>query len=147
MSLKTWEKNGWLRRHKTSPREIQDLLRLVARDLSYCEATGLSADWKFNIAYNASLQIATIALATSGYRTSRTAHHFRTLQSLAFTLKLPSAQIDQLDHFRKKRNTSDYEQADLISDQEVREMASLARELRQKLLLWLKPKFPDQSFQ
>jgi len=51
--------------------------------------------------------------------------------------------IDQLDHFRKKRNTSDYEQADLISDQEVQEMIALSQELKKKLLNWLQVKHPE----
>lgn len=141
MTLKTWENNGWLLRHKTSPQEIRDLLRIATRDLSDCETQGLSPDWRFNIAYNAALQTATAALAASGYRTS-SAHHFRTLQSLTFTLTLSTQRVDQLDHFRKKRNTNDYEQADMISDQEVGEMIALARELKQKLLEWLRLKHP-----
>ena len=33
MSLKEWESNGWLRKHKTSKQEIADLLEIVDRDL------------------------------------------------------------------------------------------------------------------
>jgi len=33
MSLRQWADNGWLRPHKTSAKEISDLLRIVERDL------------------------------------------------------------------------------------------------------------------
>jgi hypothetical protein len=47
------------------------LLHIADRDLKDCEAGGLSADWKLNIAYNAALQAATAALAASGYQAAR----------------------------------------------------------------------------
>ena len=33
MTLKEWQNYGWLRPHQTSPQEIQDLLKIVDRDL------------------------------------------------------------------------------------------------------------------
>jgi hypothetical protein len=33
MTLPSWLENGWLRRHKTSKKEIADLLKIVDRDL------------------------------------------------------------------------------------------------------------------
>jgi hypothetical protein len=32
MSLQQWANNGWLRVHQTSPKEIQDLLKIVEYD-------------------------------------------------------------------------------------------------------------------
>ncbi len=55
MSLADWERNGWLTAHRTSPNEIRDLLAVVDRDLADSAASGLSADWRMNIAYNAAL--------------------------------------------------------------------------------------------
>jgi len=86
MSLEDWLKNGWLVEHKTSPLEIAELLAIVNRDLSDCQVKGLDPDWKLNIAYNAALQAATAALATSGYRASREAHHYRVIQTLVLTI-------------------------------------------------------------
>lgn len=48
MSLQPWASNGWLRPHKTSPEEIQDLLAIVKRDLADAEGN-ISADWQFGI--------------------------------------------------------------------------------------------------
>ena len=61
MSLNDWEKNGWLVKHKTSKKEIQNLLEIIKRDLRDSKVRAISADWRFAIAYNAALQCCTIA--------------------------------------------------------------------------------------
>ena len=43
MSLEQWAKNGWLRSHKSSAREITNLLGIVDRDLKDAEGK-ISAD-------------------------------------------------------------------------------------------------------
>ena len=68
MSLKGWRDNGWLRQCKTSAQEITGLLALVERDLAVAASREVSTDWRFNIAYNAGLQLATLVLYAAGYR-------------------------------------------------------------------------------
>jgi hypothetical protein len=43
------------------------MLGLVDRDLSDASREEISMDWRFNIAYNAALQLATIVLYARGY--------------------------------------------------------------------------------
>ncbi len=133
MSLNEWLKNGWLIEHQTTQREIVDLFRIVDRDLKDCEVTRLSPDWRFNIAYNAALQCAKAALATAGYRPTRESHHYRLIYSLAYTIQADDKLIIQFDMFRKKRNISDYLRAGEVSDQEVMEMITLAKKLRNRV--------------
>ena len=142
ISLRDWLKNGWLIEHQTSPREIVDLLSIADRDLDNCQTAGLSPDWKLNIAYNAALQMATAALAAVGYRAARDAHHYRVIQSLAYTIRADARLITQFDGFRKKRNISDYERAGVVSDQEVKEMLILAGNLRASVIKWLHTNHP-----
>jgi len=143
MSLKDWQLNGWLIAHKTSPQEIADLLAVADRDLNDCKASGLSADWRLNIAYNAALQAATAALAACGYRAVREAHHYRVIQSLVYTIDLSSSVVTQFDAFRKKRNIGGYERAGMTSDQEADEMFSLAKNIREKVENWLHRNYPE----
>ena len=143
MSLKDWQLNGWLIAHKTSPQEIADLLAVADRDLNDCKASGLSADWRLNIAYNAALQAATAALAACGYRAVREAHHFRVIQSLVYIIDLSSTVVTQFDAFRKKRNIGGYERAGMTSDQEADEMFSLAKNIREKVENWLHRNYPE----
>lgn len=143
MSLKNWQLNGWLANHETSPQEITDLLSVADRDLQDCTVSGLSADWRLNIAYNAALQSATAALAACGYRAVREAHHFRVIQSLVYTIDLPATVVTQFDFFRKKRNIGGYERAGMISDHEADEMLNLAKNIRKKVEDWLSKNYPE----
>jgi hypothetical protein len=143
VSLQDWLRNGWLTEHTSSRREITDLLNMADRDLADCQTPGLSNDWRLSIAYNAGLQVATAALAASGYRVTREAHHYRVIQSLALTIGAERTIIDQLDQFRKKRNISDYDRAGTVSDLEVKEMTALAQDLRRSVERWLGDHHPE----
>lgn len=136
-------KNGWLADHKTSPQEITDLFKAVDRDLTDAQAPGLSPDWRFNIAYSAVLHLANAALAADGYRAARDSHHYRTIQSLAFTMGVDSILVAQLDRCRKKRNLGTYEIAGAVSELEAEEMFVLAKKLRTKVEEWLRDKHPQ----
>jgi hypothetical protein len=140
VSLSDWLQFGWLKEHKTSEQEIADLLAIADRDLRACKTPGLIPDWRFNIAYNAALQLATAALAAAGFQAERTNHHYRVIHSLEFTLGKDAATIRKLDVFRKKRNITDYERADTISDREADEMRKLAEALRADVAAWLRKK-------
>ncbi len=47
MTLKQWEANGWLKPHKSSRKEIANLLAIVRRDVADARAKGISDDWRF----------------------------------------------------------------------------------------------------
>jgi hypothetical protein len=140
--LQDWLENGWLVEHKTSSQEIVDLLGMADRDLAQCRTPHLSPDWQLNIAYSAALQAATAALAADGYRAARDAHHYRVIQSLAYTINADERLITQLDKFRKKRNISEYEQAGAVSEQEAKEMFALAENLRNEVEKWFRSNHP-----
>lgn len=143
VSLQDWLRNGWLSQHRTSPQEISDLLAVVDRDLSDCRASGLSPDWRLNIAYNAALQAATAALAAAGYRAGREAHHFRVIQSLAHTIGAETEFINRFDYFRKKRNIGGYERVGAVSDYEADEMIAFGGEVRSRVTQWLHANHPE----
>jgi hypothetical protein len=94
------------------------------------------------IAYNAALESATAALSAAGYRATRDGHHYRIIQSLAYTIGADADLITQLEAFRKKRNVSDYERSGAVSDQEADAMFVLARMLRKSVGEWLEESHP-----
>jgi hypothetical protein len=143
MSLEEWRASGWLAAHRPTREEVANLLAIVDRDLHDCQGEGLSADWKFAIAYNALLQSAVAALAAAGYRAARDAHHYRVLQSLSMTVGLPTDQVRRLDAFRKKRNLSEYERMGSISDREVREIIEAAETTRRQVETWIRTSHPE----
>jgi hypothetical protein len=103
----------------------------------------LSADWQMNIAYNAALQAATMALAAAGYRASRDQHHYRVIQSLRETLGMDAPTVNTFDAFRKKRNAAGYDQAGLVSDADAAAMRTLAQRLKTDVVRWLKKRHPE----
>jgi len=141
VSLQDGLKSGWLTRHKTSRQEIVDLLA-VDRDLADCRAAGLSPEWRLNIAYNAALQAATVALSAAGYRATRESHHLRVIQSLAYTVGASEAVIRTFDQLRKERNIAGYERVGSVSDHEAKEMIVFAGRLRKQVLDWLREAHP-----
>lgn len=103
---------------------------------------GLSPDWRLAIAYNSALQASAAALAAAGYRAARDVHHYRVIQSLAYTIGADPGLVAKLDAFRKKRNLSDYERSGSVSDQEAEEMFVLAQELKISVESWLRERYP-----
>lgn len=143
MSLDDWLANHWLEPHETSPGEVRDLLALVDRDLGDAAIDRLSADWRLGIAYNAALQLATLALAAAGYRPTRIRGHERAIQSLRHTVGLDQDIVDTLDAVRRKRNLSNYERAGTASPSEADDVYQLVKGLRVQVVTWLEERYPE----
>ena len=141
--MSDYSRSGWIRAHETSPDEIRDLLAVVQRDLRDCRTPGLSAEWSFDIAYNAVLQSATAALAASGYRAERANKHMRTLETLEYTLEATPDEIAYLDTCRRKRHGAIYERVGGIGDSEAAELIEYAEALRDRLRAWLQAHHPE----
>jgi len=138
MSLQQWANNGWLKPHRTSPREIQDLLEIVKRDLADADGD-ISADWRFGIAYNAALKLCTILMYASGYRPEKTLQHYRTLQALPLIIGPDrKADADYLDACRIKRNTVEYDRAGGATKNDADELIAFCLELREDVLKWVR---------
>jgi hypothetical protein len=143
MSLKQWADNGWLRKHRTSPEEIDSLLHIVDRDLKDA-AEPISPDWRFAIAYNAALKLCTMLLSAEGFRAERNLQHYRTIQALALILgRKRQPDVDYLEACRKKRNVAGYDQAGGISETEAEELISFTGNFREDVLRWLEASHPE----
>jgi len=144
MTLRDWLNSGWLKQHKSSPQEVRDLLAKVDRDIAEAAKEEITLDWRLAIAYNACLGCATIALRASGYRMPGGAgQHYRTIQSLRFTIDPDPDIIISLEAISKKRAIVSYDAAGTITEAEVDEARQLAKELRGLLKGWLKDRFPN----
>lgn len=144
MSLENWQKFGWLKAHKTSRAEIVELVGIADRDIEASNTEDLHDDWRFNIAYNAALQLANAALAASGYRVEHGGNqHYRAIDSLSLTLGTDAATIKKFEVFRKKRNVSDYERVGSVSESDVKEMRAIATKLREEFETWIAKNHAD----
>jgi hypothetical protein len=143
MSLQSWLENGWLRRHKTSKKEIADLLKIIDRDLKDAEG-GISDDWRFGIAYNAALKLCLILVYAEGFRPEKTLQHYRPIQALPLILgKGRKADADYLDACRSKRNIVEYEYVGAVTEDDVHELIEFVKELKNSVLNWLRENHPE----
>lgn len=128
MSLQDLLRNNEIKAYTTSKREIDDLRSVIARDLADAVVAGVSTDRRFDTAYNADLQTATMALACAGYRASGKDHHRVTLNAALETLGPSSATaIHIFDLARRKRNTLDYDRAHVATETEVAQLLGEAQ--------------------
>ena len=143
MSLEDLYKQDRLKKHKTSAKEIKDLLKIIDRDLEDAEIKGLSADRRFAIAYNAALELATITLYCKGYRPFGLGHHYTVFQAMKESMG--DYYVDLADYFnacRVKRNVIDYDRAGGISELEADKILKEVRQFREIILNWLQSYYP-----
>lgn len=144
MTLQKWVEFGWLRPHRSSRKEIEGLLSIVDRDLSDARERRISADWRFGIAYNATLKLCTILLHATGYRPERTLQHKRTIDALPLILgEARKDDASYLDACRVKRNKVEYDMAGAATNADAEELLEFAGKLREDVLGWLKTNHPD----
>jgi len=135
---------GKLRPHKISRREIDDLPRLAERDLGDARVAGVSADWRFMIAYEAAVALATIPLHCAGFRTDGTGHHQTTFLALPPVMGMDLADLAvYFDTCRTKHNASAYDRTGSTSETEVEELLGAAAEFRAKVVSWLKANYAE----
>src|SRR3990167_8725662 len=135
MTWKQLQKDNRVQPHTTSNQELNDLRKLVDRDLKDAVLAGLSADRKFATAYNAILQLAKMAIACSGYRVLPKGGQHQTSFD-ALKLSMGRSIFDLADYFdtcRRKRNTVDYDFVDVVSQTEADELYQKALEFRKIL--------------
>lgn len=143
MSLKRLYSQDRLSRHKTSKKEISNLLQLVKRDIKDARVKGLSNDRKFATAYNAVLQLGIILLYCNGYRTKGAGSHFTVFQAMKDILGKDYSEIsDYFDSCRSKRNITDYDYAGAVSKKETDELIKEAEQFQKFLLKYLQDNFP-----
>ena len=147
MTLKQWMDNGWLRPHKTSVEEIENLFMIIDRDLKDAKG-GISDDWRFGIAYNAALKLCTILLYAEGFKAEKTLQHYRTIQELPLILgKERNADAIYLDSCRSKRNIVEYDYVGGVTEHDADELIEFVKELKTDVLDWLNKKHPELAFQ
>ena len=147
MSLNQWVDNGWLRRHKTSQEEIENLVMIIDRDLKDAKG-GISDDWRFGIAYNAALKLCTILLYAEGFKAERTLQHYRTIQALPLILgNKRKDDAEYLNSCRSKRNIVEYDYVGGVTGHDADELIDFVKELKADVLEWLNNNHPELAFQ
>jgi hypothetical protein len=119
---------------------------VVERDLSDAFIPQLSLDRRFATAYNAALQLSTIVMHISGYRTksNQGGHHLITFTLLSeFMSPKEQKRADYFNICRTKRNVTDYDRAGEISIFDLTELLEEIALFKQHVLEWLESKHPS----
>ncbi len=124
MSWKKLLQDNKVHTHRTSRKELDEIRRLVARDLADAALSELSEDRRFATAYNAALQTAKMAIACAGYRVASVpGHHRLTFEGAKLAIGKPVEQLaDYFDACRRKRNEIDYTGATIATTTEAEEL-------------------------
>ena len=145
MSLEQWLRNGWLLRFDATVAEIHKLIQVVDRDLSDAQARGLSADGRFQHAYDAALQLCIIALKASGYVVKKGhGHHKYSIDSLRHTLGSQwSETADHIERCSRLRGQAVYERIGVVSEQDATVLLDTTKQLRIDVIDWLKSNYAE----
>lgn len=144
MNWNTLLANGSVQTHSTSKQELDDLRAVIARDLADAAILQTSADRRFATAYNAALQTAKMAVACAGYRTRGTGHHRTMFEAAELALGPSSAALmAYFDSCRRKRNTVDYDLANVATETEAAEILVEAENFRQLTEAWIGRNYPQ----
>lgn len=101
--------------------------------------SGVSADWKFGIAYNAALKLCTILLYAEGYKAEKNLQYYRTIQALPLIIgSEKNDDANYLDTCRTKRNTAEYDSVGVVTEHDSDELATFAESLRDEVVEYLK---------
>ncbi len=145
MSLEHWLRIEWLQPCEPTLPEIQELLRVVDRELSDARARGMSADGKFEHAYAASLQLCMVPLRAAGCQVPKGgSRHKRAIDSLRYNLgEAWGDTSDYIERCSRQRGQAMYERIDVVSDEDADELLGKAQQLRVDVVAWLKANHAD----
>lgn len=145
MSLGDLVKASLLKPHAPTRDQIAKIFGVVERDLEDSKRN-LSPDGRFNLAYNAALQLCAISLLAEGWKPDKLNAHHRTISALPLILgQKHQNDADYLDACRAKRNGLEYDAAGRVSAAEAKELREFAVELREAVIAWLAEKHPNLS--
>ena len=144
MTWKSWLASKDAQTHATSKKELDNMRKLISRDLADAAVKGVSADRRFATAYNAALQAANMVIACAGYRiTAKVGHHQLSLEAANLALGASADKLIQyFDTCRRKRNKIDYTQSHVASDTEAAEILIKAREISGMVEGWIAKQHP-----
>lgn len=124
--------------------EIQRLLKKIDTRLTDANHAGISLESRFDLAYEALLQLAVTALRANHLRvTSRGGHHALAMQTLDSSIGYPKEKLRLLDRFRQMRSTGLYDGTFEPSGSEVEALIAEATQLRDHLEQWLAKERPE----
>jgi hypothetical protein len=127
----------------TSKAEFDELRAMVEVNLKDAQVSAVSAQGRYEFAYNAARLLATIVLRASGYRViAKTGHHFYTFHCLSAADPSFKTMADYFEVAREKRNDFSYSSPAALSDTDAQDLIDVAIEFAADVERWVSKKFP-----
>ena len=122
--------------------ELDNLRSIVTRSLKDVAATGLSADARFIMAYDAARTLSLIIVRAAGYRPRSVGAHYNTFVALEAADPAFAALSAYFDGCRIKRNASEYTFAGGVSDTDADGLLKAVQNFAVDVDAWLKAHHP-----
>jgi hypothetical protein len=122
--------------------EIDNLRSIVKRSLSDVAASGLSADARFIMAYDAARTLSLIVVRAAGYRPRMVGGHYNTFVALEEADPAFAALSAYFDGCRIKRNASEYDFAGGVSDTDAEGLLKAVQQFAVDAEAWVKTHHP-----
>ena len=126
-----------------SKQELDNLRSIVTRSLRDVSATGLSADARFVIEYDAARTLSLMVVRAAGYRPRSAGAHYHRFAALEAADSAFAAISAYFDGCRIKRNVSEYEFAGGVSDTDADGLLTTVRNFAIDVEAWIKTHHPS----
>jgi uncharacterized protein (UPF0332 family) len=126
------ERDGLIRRLPYDRKKVDEALRLARRDAATSRAIlETDRDWAYTIAYNAVLQAGRALMFAKGYRPDGSNQHISVVKFAGIFLEENDAIV--FDRMRRKRNSTVYDMAGFISENEAESAIGHAEDIVRKI--------------
>jgi len=125
-----------------SKAELDDLRSIVIRSLKDVTATGLSADTRFVLAYDAARTLSLIIVRAEGYRPRSVGGHYNTFLALGVADPAFTALSVYFDGCRMKRNGCEYDFAGGVSDTDADSLLQAVQQFATDVEAWMRVRHP-----
>lgn len=139
MNLDNLEREGYIKKLPVNKTKVENALDLAKRDIKTARnILRQDSDWAFSIAYNAMLQTIRALMFSKGYRPSGSNQHISVVRFAEIFLEEES--VVSFDRMRRKRHSTIYDTAGIISKKEARNAVNKAERLVQEIEIMIKNK-------
>jgi hypothetical protein len=127
----------------TSKAELDNLRSIVTRSLQDAVTSGLSADARFVMAYDAARTLSLIIVRSEGYRPRSVGGHYNTFLALAEADPAFASLSAYFDGCRMKRNDCEYDFAGGVSDTDADGLLKAVQKFKVDTEAWMAARHPN----
>jgi hypothetical protein len=122
----------------TDKQEIDELHSKTILQLKDAQVSGISAQGRYEFAYNAARLAATVVIRACGYRVvSRSGHHYYTFKALETADPAFARIAANFDAARSKRNDFSYDSPCEITDTDADDLVELVKLFQKQVEKWI----------